>query len=71
MIKKKPVKKEKAKGKLDPNDEIDRILAELFKKYNLAIPCKRLGGGYYTFGLKKIYCKIINSRLVVRIGGGY
>lgn len=35
------------------------------------MPAKRLGGGYYTLGSKKIYCKILNSRLVVRVGGGY
>lgn len=23
------------------------------------------------FGTRKIYCKIINSKLVVRVGGGY
>lgn len=32
---------------------------------------KRLGGGYYIMGSKKIYCKIMNNRLVVRVGGGY
>ena len=32
---------------------------------------KRLGGGYYLLGSKKIYCKILNGRLVVRVGGGY
>jgi len=32
---------------------------------------ERLGGGYYMFGTKKIYCKIINGKLVVRVGGGY
>lgn len=35
------------------------------------LPAKRLGGGYYTLGSKKIYCKILNNRLVVRVGGGY
>lgn len=70
-MKKKPVKKEKGGNKLDPNDIIDKMLAELFKKYNITLPCKRLGDGYYMFGLKKIYCKIINNKLVVRIGGGW
>jgi TfoX/Sxy family transcriptional regulator of competence genes len=35
------------------------------------LPIKRLGGGYYMFGTKKIFCKIINGKLVVRVGGGY
>ena len=30
-----------------------------------------MGEGYYLFGLKKIFAKIINNRLVVRVGGGY
>lgn len=47
------------------------MLAELFKKYDVTVPTKRLGGGYYMFGIKKIYCKIINGKLVVRIGGGW
>ena len=35
------------------------------------VPVKRLGGGYYLFGTKKIYAKIMNGKLVVRVGGGY
>ena len=35
------------------------------------MPITRLGGGFYMFGTKKIYCKIMNGRLVVRVGGGY
>ena len=31
----------------------------------------RLGGGFYMFGTKKIYAKIMNGRLVIRVGGGY
>ena len=30
-----------------------------------------MGGGYYMFGTKKIYAKIINGKLVIRVGGGY
>lgn len=40
-------------------------------KHNFCIPAKRLGGGYYTLGSKKVYCKILGNRLVVRVGGGY
>ena len=43
----------------------------LLAKCGINIPIKRLGGGYYMFGTKKIYCKIINGKLVVRVGGGY
>jgi hypothetical protein len=35
------------------------------------VPIKRVGSGYYMFGTKKIYAKIINGKLVIRVGGGY
>lgn len=47
------------------------MLAEIMNRLGFHIPIKRLGGGYYMFGTKKIYCKIINGKLVVRVGGGY
>lgn len=30
-----------------------------------------MGGGYYSFGQKKIFAKITNGKLVIRVGGGY
>lgn len=35
------------------------------------MPITRLGGGFYMFGTKKIYAKIMNNKLVVRVGGGF
>ena len=35
------------------------------------VPVKRLGGGQYMFGTKKIFAKIMNGKLVIRVGGGY
>lgn len=35
------------------------------------MPIKRLGNGYYIFGTRKIYAKILNGKLVIRVGGGY
>lgn len=35
------------------------------------MPIKRLGNGYYMFGSKKIYAKVLNGMLVIRVGGGY
>mmetsp|Transcript_29078 Transcript_29078/g.28049 ORF Transcript_29078/g.28049 Transcript_29078/m.28049 type:complete len:118 (-) Transcript_29078:270-623(-) len=55
----------------DPNDEVDRMLAMFLNQLGISVPIKRLGGGYYMFGTKKIFCKIINGKLVVRVGGGY
>ncbi len=47
------------------------MLAEILNRLGINLAIKRLGGGYYMFGTKKIYCKIINGKLVVRVGGGY
>lgn len=52
-------------------DEVDKMLSDVLNRMGINIPIKRLGGGYYMFGTKKIYCKIINGKLVVRVGGGY
>jgi hypothetical protein len=35
------------------------------------VPIKRLGNGYYLFGTRKIFAKIMNGKLVIRVGGGY
>lgn len=50
-------------------DEVDEMLALYLD--NCPVPVKRLGGGFYIFGTRKIYAKIMNGRLVVRVGGGY
>lgn len=55
----------------DNSDEVDQMLAKFLNVNNCPVPIKRLGGGYYLFGTKKIYAKILNGRLVIRVGGGY
>ena len=35
------------------------------------VPIKRLGDGNYMFGTRKIYAKIMNGKLVIRVGGGF
>ena len=47
------------------------LYAEWFNKLNLDVPTKKLGGGYYMFGTKKIFCRIMNGNLTVRVGGGF
>lgn len=32
---------------------------------------ENIGNGFYLFGTKKVYCKLINGKMVVRLGGGY
>lgn len=54
-----------------PGDDVDAILADKLREFGIAIPLTRLGGGFYLFGTKKIFAKIMNGKLVVRVGGGY
>lgn len=65
---KKPVK---AAYKCVAGDDIDKMIADMMIKSGEQVDLKRLGGGFYMFGSKKIYCKVMNSKLVVRVGGGY
>jgi len=52
-------------------DDVDEIMAAKIREHNCPVPCTRLGGGFYLFGTRKIYCKIMHFKLVVRVGGGY
>ena len=52
-------------------DIVDELFAEYINRLNCPVPIARLGGNYYTFGQKKIYAKVINGKLVIRVGGGY
>lgn len=54
-----------------PGDDLDALLAEKLRAYGVNIPLTRLGGGFYLFGTRKIFAKIMNGKLVVRVGGGY
>ena len=63
--------KTKAKFKVMKGDTVDEMLAEYLNIANCRVPVRRLGNGFYLFGTKKIYAKIMNGKLVVRVGGGY
>lgn len=68
-----PPKKEKPKPEFKPvtGDEIDEILSKILREMGCTVPVRRLGEGYYIFGTRKIYCKILNGQVMVRVGGGY
>lgn len=55
--------------KAKKGDLVDEMLAKYIQ--NCPVPVKRLGGGFYLFGTRKIYAKIMNGKLVIRVGGGY
>ena len=52
-------------------DAVDEMFAGYLNKAELTISVQRLGNGNYMFGTKKILAKIINGKLVIRVGGGY
>lgn len=52
-------------------DLVDELFAEYINKLNCPVPITRIGNNQYTFGTRKIYAKVINGKLVIRVGGGY
>ena len=64
-----PVAEPEPVPQIEITDDVDAMLAQYIK--GCPVPIKRLGGGYYMFGTKKIYAKIMNGKLVIRVGGGY
>jgi hypothetical protein len=63
----KPAPKPVLKAK--KGDLVDQMLAEYIP--GCRVPIKKLYEGYYLFGTKKIYAKVMNGKLVIRVGGGY
>ena len=47
------------------------MLAKYINLTGIQLPITRLGGGFYMFGSKKIYGKILNNKLIVKTGGGF
>ena len=62
----KPKKYRATKG-----DSVDEMLASVLNIKNCEIPISRVSEGWYMFGSKKIYTKIMNNKLVCRVGGGF
>lgn len=52
-------------------DPIDELWCYHLNKAQLNLPVKRLSQGKYIFGTRNIMAKIINGKLVIRVGGGY
>lgn len=51
--------------KATKGDEVDEMLANWINMHGCSIPIRKLGGGFYMFGTKKIYAKIMNGKLVI------
>ena len=52
-------------------DIVDEMFAGYLNKAELTIDVQRISASNYMFGTKKILAKIINGKLVIRVGGGY
>jgi hypothetical protein len=52
-------------------DLVDELFADYINRLGCPVPVKRTGQSHYMFGTKKVSAKIINGRLVIRVGGGY
>ena len=50
---------------------LDELLGSYINENGCPVPIMRLGNGYYMFGSRKIYAKVLNGKLVIRVGGGY
>ena len=57
--------------KVTKGDLVDELLSKYINMTQCPVPIKRLGNGYYLFGTKKIFAKIMNGKLVIRVGGGF
>ncbi|CAI2384350.1 unnamed protein product [Moneuplotes crassus] len=64
-----PPSPKKVTYKAKKGDEVDQLLAKYIQ--DCPVPVKRLGSGFYLFGTRKIYAKVMNGKLVIRVGGGY
>lgn len=52
-------------------DVLDEQLAVFINDAGLGELLRRQEAGQYSFGSRKIQAKILNSQLIIRVGGGY
>ena len=52
-------------------DEIDELFAKHINDAQLDLPVKRISAGKYLFGTRNIIAKIVNGKLLIRVGGGF
>ena len=52
-------------------DLVDEMLARYINQCGVQLPITRLGNGFYMFGTRRIFAKISNNKLIVRVGGGF
>ena len=52
-------------------DKVDEKMAIYINNFDMDVPMQRLGDGQYMFGSRKVFAKIMNDKLVIRVGGGF
>ena len=52
-------------------DDIDAMFGEAMVRAGCVVPCARQGPGKYMFGTRNIIAKIVNNKLLIRVGGGF
>jgi len=63
----------KPRSKYNPlkGDKIDERMSVYINNFELDVPLQRIAEGQYMFGTRKIIAKIMNDKLVIRVGGGF
>ena len=59
------------KLKFVKGDQVDELMQKHLHANNCTVKVVRTGPGKYLFGTKNIMAKVINGKLVIRVGGGY
>jgi hypothetical protein len=52
-------------------DLVDELIAKYINETQCPLPVKRLGDGNYLFGTKKVFAKILNGKIIIKVGGGF
>lgn len=65
------VKEVKIKYKFVSGDEVDRLFGEALIRRGCTVETKRISAGIYMFGTRQIIAKIVNNKLMIRVGGGF
>jgi len=55
----------------DNSDRVDQMFALYINAVRCPVQLKRISEGQYIFGTKKIFAKIQNDKLIIRVGGGF
>lgn len=52
-------------------DMLDEMMSNELHARNCQVPLQRLGEGWYLFGTRRIFARIVMGKLTVRVGGGW